>query len=153
MPIPGVLGTLYSSGSAIGTTLTSGTGLYSFTGLTPGVSYTVGFGTPAGFMPTLANVGNDAADSDAGVGGLTGAYSLTANEFNPTIDAGFYKPASIGDYVFNDANKAGVQNAGDTPIPGVVVTLYLNGSAVATTKTHVTGLYSLHGLPHGEATL
>ncbi|MBO0953379.1 SdrD B-like domain-containing protein, partial [Fibrella forsythiae] len=75
--------------------------------LTPGTPYVVGFGQPAGFLPTLANVGtNDALDSDASVAtGLTGVYSLTADEFNPTVDAGFYKPASLGDYVFNDTNR------------------------------------------------
>ena len=152
-PIPGVLVTLYVSGSALGTTTTNASGLYSFTGLTPGVSYTVGFGKPAGFMPTLANVGNDdAKDSDASpLTGLTGAYSLSANEFNSTIDAGFFRPASIGDYVFNDVNRDGVQNAGDTPIAGVVVTLYQNGSAVATTTTSGAGLYSFTGLTPGAA--
>ena len=156
VPIPGVLVTLYSNGSAVGTTTTDVNGLYSFTGLTPGVSYTVGFGKPAGFLPTLANVlsgtAGDAGDSDASpITGLTGPYSLTANEFNPTVDAGFYKPASLGDYVFNDTNKDGIQNAGDTPIPGVVVTLYLNGSAVATTTTNGSGLYSFTGLTPGAS--
>ena len=149
VPIPGVLVTLYSSGTVVGTTLTSGTGFYSFTGLTPGTSYTVGFGTPAGFTPTIANVGSDTADSDAGVGGLTGAYSLTANEFNPTVDAGFFKPASLGDYVFNDINHDGIQTPGEPGIPGVVVTLYLNGTAVATTTTNGSGLYSFTGLTPG----
>ncbi|MBO0934906.1 SdrD B-like domain-containing protein, partial [Fibrella aquatilis] len=156
VPIPGVLVSLYSNGSAVGTTTTDANGLYSFTGLTPGVSYTVGFGKPAGFMPTLANVlsstAGDAGDSDADpVTGLTGPYSLSANEFNPTVDAGFYKPASIGDYVFNDTNKDGIQNSGDSPIPGVLVTLYLNGSAVATTTTNGSGLYSFTGLTPGAA--
>ncbi|WP_375448641.1 SdrD B-like domain-containing protein, partial [uncultured Fibrella sp.] len=152
VPIPGVLVTLYSSGSAIGTTSTDANGLYSFTGLTPGTPYVVGFGQPAGFVPTAANTGsNDAIDSDAGVGGLTGVYSLTANEFNPTVDAGFFRPASLGDYVFNDTNRDGVQNAGDSPIPGVVVTLYQNGSAVATTTTNANGLYSFTGLTPGSS--
>ena len=151
VPISGVTVTLYASGTVVGTTLTNGSGLYSFTGLTPGTSYTVGFGTPVGFTPTLSNVGSDTADSDAGVGGLTGAYSLTAGENNPTIDAGFYKPASLGDYVFFDADKSGTQNSGDVPIPGVVVTLYLNGSAIATTTTNGSGLYSFTGLTPGTS--
>ncbi|MEZ0483144.1 SdrD B-like domain-containing protein [Fibrella aquatica] len=153
VPIPGVAVTLYTNASAIATTTTDANGLYSFTGLTPGTPYVVGFGKPAGYVPTTANVGtNDAIDSDASVAtGLTGTYSLTANEYNPTVDAGFYKPASLGDYVFNDTNKDGVQNAGDTPIPGVVVTLYQNGSVVATTTTGATGLYSFTGLTPGTS--
>ncbi|NID13853.1 hypothetical protein, partial [Fibrivirga algicola] len=67
---------------------------------------------------TLANVGSDdALDSDADkLTGLTGVYSLTADEFNPTVDAGFFKPASLGDYVFNDTNRDGIQNTGDVAI-------------------------------------
>ncbi|MEZ0611789.1 SdrD B-like domain-containing protein [Fibrella sp. WM1] len=152
VPIPGVLVSLYESGSVVRTTTTDGSGLYSFTGLTPGVPYTVGFGTPTGYTRTVANVGSDdALDSDAGTNGLTGAYSLTANEFNPTVDAGFVRSASIGDYAFVDTNKDGIQNTGDTPLPGVVVTLYQNGSAVATTTTDATGLYSFTGLTPGSS--
>nr|ARK11340.1 hypothetical protein A6C57_14000 [Fibrella sp. ES10-3-2-2] len=150
--IPGVVVTLYTNGSAIATTTTNASGLYSFTGLTPATPYVVGFGQPAGYMPTLANVGNDALDSDADkLTGLTGVYSLTADEFNPTVDAGFFKPASLGDYVFNDTNRDGIQNTGDTAIPGVVVTLYQNGSAIATTTTDVNGLYSFTGLTPGSS--
>ncbi|MBO0934904.1 SdrD B-like domain-containing protein, partial [Fibrella aquatilis] len=151
-PISGVLVTLYQNGSAVATTTTDATGAYSFTGLTPGNSntYAVGFTKPAGFSSTSANVGDDTKDSDADVvTGLTQSVTLAAGEFNPTLDAGYIKPASIGDYVFNDKNKDGVQNAGDTPIPGVLVTLYLNGSAVATTTTNGSGLYSFTGLTPG----
>ncbi|WP_310589090.1 SdrD B-like domain-containing protein [Fibrella forsythiae] len=153
VPIPGVLVTLYTSGSAIRTTTTDANGLYSFTSLTPGTPYVVGFGQPAGFLPTLANVGtNDALDSDASVAtGLTGVYSLTADEFNPTVDAGFYKPASLGNYVFADVNRNGIQDAGDSPIPGVIVTLYQNGSVIATTTTDAIGLYSFTGLTPGTS--
>ncbi|WP_375446149.1 SdrD B-like domain-containing protein [uncultured Fibrella sp.] len=152
LPISGVTVTLYASGTIVRTTSTDINGLYSFTGLTPGTSYTVGFGQPAGYVPTLANAGNDGLDSDASTTtGLTGPYSLTADEFNPTVDAGFYKLASLGDYVFNDKNRDGIQNTGDTPIPGVTVVLYLNGSPVATTATDANGLYSFTGLTPGTA--
>ncbi|MEZ0483456.1 SdrD B-like domain-containing protein, partial [Fibrella aquatica] len=151
--IPGVVVTLYTNSSAIATTTTDVNGAYSFTGLTPGTPYVVGFGKPAGFEPTALGVGSDdAVDSDADlVTGLTGTYSLTANEFNPTVDAGFFRPASLGDYVFNDTNRNGIQDAGDSPIPGVTVTLYQNGSAVATTTTNSTGFYSFTGLTPGTS--
>ncbi|WP_375448085.1 SdrD B-like domain-containing protein, partial [uncultured Fibrella sp.] len=152
VPIQGVLVTLYSNGSVVNTTITDANGLYGFTGLTPNMPYVVGFGQPSGYVPTAANAGlNDMIDSDAGVGGLTGVYSLTANEFNPTVDAGFFRPASLGDYVFEDVNQDGIQNTGDTPIPGVIVTLYQNGSAVATTTTNGSGLYSFTGLTPGSS--
>ena len=152
-PIAGVKVTLYTNGVASATTVTNASGLYSFTGLTPGssLSYSVGFTAPAGYTATQANIGNDdTKDSDGNPStGLTGVYSLTAGEYNPTIDMGYVKPASLGDYVFVDANKDGIQDTGDTPIPGVVVTLYTNGVASATTVTDASGLYSFTGLTPG----
>lgn len=77
----------------VGTTTTNASGLYSFTGLTPGVPYSVSFTAPAGFTATQANAGNDALDSDGDPAtGLTGVYTLTANENNTTVDMGYYKP-------------------------------------------------------------
>jgi hypothetical protein len=69
-------------------------GFYSFTGLTPGVSYRVQFVTPSGFdavSPRKAG-GNPAVDSDALTSDLV---VLAAGEFNRTIDAGFFKKAPV----------------------------------------------------------
>ncbi|WP_460961997.1 SdrD B-like domain-containing protein [Spirosoma litoris] len=155
-PIAGVVVTLYTNGVASATTVTNASGLYSFTGLTPGssLSYSVGFTTPAGYTATLANQGtDDALDSDADlITGLTQSVTLAPGEFNPTLDAGFYIPgAGLGDYVFADNNKDGIQNGGDTPIAGVVVTLYTNGVASATTVTNASGFYSFTGLTPGSS--
>jgi len=94
LPISGAIVTLLQNGSAVATTTTSVSGLYSFTGLTPGIPYSVSFTTPTGFsVSTSANVGsNDGLDNDA-INGLTGPYTLTAGENNPTVDAGFVRPA------------------------------------------------------------
>ncbi|RYF71277.1 MAG: Cna B-type domain-containing protein, partial [Cytophagaceae bacterium] len=155
VPLAGVIVTLFKNGSAVASTTTDATGLYSFTGLTPGTSnsYAVGFTTPAGYSATISNVGSDTADSDANIAtGKTQSVTLAPGENNPTLDAGYYLiPASLGDYAFVDANKDGIQNAGDSPLPGVVVTLYQNGSAVATTTTDVSGLYSFTGLTPGTS--
>ena len=155
VPIPGVLVSLLSSGVVSATTITDLSGMYSFTGLTPGQPYSVSFTAPVGFSGTQANIGDDAKDSDADpTTGLTGVYSLTAGEFNPTVDAGFFKPASLGDKVFADNNSNGIQDAGDTPIGGVTVTL-LSGTAVIATTTTSTesgtalGCYSFTGLTPG----
>ncbi|GAB2601343.1 SdrD B-like domain-containing protein [Spirosoma areae] len=150
LPIPGVTVTLLSSGTVVATTTTNASGLYSFTGLTPGVPYSVSFTAPAGYTATLQNTGNDAKDSDGNpMTGLTGTYSLTAGENNPTIDMGYVRPASLGNFVFVDTNRDGLQDAGDTPILGVVVTLISNGTVVATTTTNASGLYSFTGLTPG----
>ena len=56
--------------------------------------------------------GNDATDSDS-VGGVSGNYTLTAGDTNLTVDAGFYKLASLGDFVWKDINANGIQDAGE----------------------------------------
>ncbi|RYF70514.1 MAG: hypothetical protein EOO39_15590, partial [Cytophagaceae bacterium] len=148
LPIAGAVVTLLQSGTVVATTTTDATGLYSFTGLTPGIPYSVSFTTPPGFLSsTSANVGgDDELDSDP-VGGVTAPVTLTIGEHNPTLDAGFVKaPASLGNYVFEDINQNGLQDAGDVPIAGAVVTLLQNGSPVATTTTDASGLYSFTGL-------
>ena len=94
--IPNVMVTLLSGTSVVGTTTTNGSGMYSFTGLTAGTLYSVSFTAPANYTATSQNTGNDATDSDGDPAtGLTGVYSLTAGEFNPTVDMGYYTaPAS-----------------------------------------------------------
>ena len=41
-----------------------------------------------------------------------------------TIDAGFIPVANIGDFVWVDANQDGLQNFGETVVPGVLVSLF-----------------------------
>ncbi|WP_165358907.1 SdrD B-like domain-containing protein [Spirosoma sordidisoli] len=150
-PIPGVTVSLLSSGTLVASTTTNASGLYSFTGLTPGVPYSVSFTAPAGFTATSQNTGSDdALDSDgAPATGLTGVYNLTANENNTTVDMGYYKPASLGDKVFVDVNKDGQQDSGEPGLPNVTVTLLSNGTLVASTTTDASGLYSFTGLTPG----
>ena len=40
-----------------------------------------------------------------------------------TLDFGFYQPVTVGDFVWNDLNGNGVQDAGEPAIPGVTLTL------------------------------
>jgi fimbrial isopeptide formation D2 family protein len=155
-PIQGVVATLFINGVSSATTLTNATGFYSFTGLTPGssLSYSVGFTAPAGFTATGQNLGgDDTKDSDANPAtGRTQAITLTAGEFNPTLDAGFVTGlAGLGDFVWNDTNKDGSQDAGEAPIQGVVATLFINGVSSATTLTNATGFYSFTGLTPGSS--
>ncbi|ADB39593.1 SdrD B-like domain-containing protein [Spirosoma linguale] len=141
-------------------TVTAGGGKYLFDSLTDG-SYVVRFIAPTGYESTTANaVGvSDALDSDAGANGFTGVYTIDTSQptsstarNNPTVDAGYFMPtASLGDFVFEDTNKDGVQQPGEPGIPGVVVTLYVNGVSSLTTLTNSSGLYSFTGLTPGSS--
>jgi SdrD B-like domain/PKD domain len=141
---PGISGVLVTLSNGA-TTTTNASGFYSFTGL-PAGTYSVTFNTPAGFVATPSNVGNDATDSDP-INGTVSGIVLTEGQINNTIDAGFNVPpsASIGNFVWNDTNRNGIQDAGEPGISGVLVTLS-NG---ATTTTNASGFYSFTGLPAG----
>ena len=152
--IPNVTVNLYdcTTDKLIATTTTDANGAYSFTGLMPG-SYRVEFTAPMGYDFTTPNVGDDATDSDANASGVTECYDIVAGQTNLTVDAGLYlMPASIGDFVWNDANKNGVQDAGEPGIAGVTVKLYncTTGALVATTTTGANGMYLFDNLMPGS---
>ncbi|MBL0325628.1 MAG: hypothetical protein IPP61_10680 [Cytophagaceae bacterium] len=51
---------------------------------------------------------------------------MTDSGIGITIDAGYFKPATIGDFVFEDKNGNGIQDPTEPGIAGV--TVKLNGS-------------------------
>ncbi|RZI07000.1 hypothetical protein EIG88_15930, partial [Staphylococcus aureus] len=80
-----------------------------------------------------------------------------------TIDSGFYKktveptpaPATyrIGDKVWNDTNKDGIQNSNEPGIQDVRVTLTKPDGATETTTTDAAGHYEFKDLPNGDYTV
>ncbi|MCB0573956.1 MAG: hypothetical protein KDC61_05245, partial [Saprospiraceae bacterium] len=65
------------------------------------------------------------------------------------MEAGCVAPIQIGQYVWIDNNKDGIQDPCEQPLPGVNVNLYKNGSLVASTTTDANGQYffSAQGAP------
>ena len=136
---------------------TNGAGNYQFTNLPLG-TYQVRFtGLPAGTEFTQANAGDDdAVDSDAvPATGQTGPVALTAVVPNvATVDAGVVPIlGSVGDRVFRDTNRNGIQDAGETGVPGATVTLTDAGgnpvAGVGTATTNGSGDYLFDNLPLG----
>jgi SdrD B-like domain/WD40-like Beta Propeller Repeat len=61
------------------------------------------------------------------------------NNTDSTVDFGFIPASGLGDYVWYDTNKNGVQDAGETPVVGVRVELLdANGTAVLGASTQTT---------------
>lgn len=156
---PGISGAtvnlLNNLGVQVATTTTNASGIYSFTGLTPG-TYTAEVVKPAGFdILTDKTVGsNTAIDSNLNPDFKSDPVTLVSNENNITIDAGFYKLASLGDYIWEDLNANGIQDTGEPGIPGATVKLLNNlGVQIATTTTDSSGLYSFTGLIPGTYTV
>ncbi|MBK9510096.1 MAG: carboxypeptidase regulatory-like domain-containing protein, partial [Cytophagaceae bacterium] len=141
------------------TTTTDATGKYEFTNVKPG-TYTVTFTKPADYTTTDPNQGtDDTKDSDADkTTGTTQSVTVVSGEENKTLDAGYFKPAKLGDYVWEDKNYNGVQDSGESPIQGVVVKLLdgagqpakdADGNVVASTTTDATGKYQFSNLKPG----
>ncbi len=139
---------LDAGGATLATQTTDANGNYLFTGLTPG-SYAVQFIAPAGYLLTSKDVGADASDSDADLAtGKTGAYVLASGDDNRTVDAGLVQKAHLGDFVWEDKNANGQQDAGETGIAGVTVNLKdAGGNLVASTTTGANGGYGFDVLP------
>ena len=121
--------------------------MYEFTALTPG-DYSIRFVAPTSLVFSPQNVGSgDATDSDANP--ATGAIGVTTTlepgENDPTWDAGLYLASSIGDTVWLDANRDGIQDANEPGVADVAVQLFQAGGAtpIATTTTDANGNYGL----------
>jgi len=151
--IPGVTVRLYdTNGPSVFTTTTNASGFYSFT-LLPSGDYSLIFTLPSGYIFSPQDQGaNDAADSDADTTtGQTIVTTLSAGETDLTWDAGMYRLAAIGDFVWQDTNANGVQDTGEPGIPNVTVRLYDGGGTnILTTTTNASGLYNFTNLTPGD---
>lgn len=144
------------------TTVTDAFGNYIFNNLpatASGAAYQAGFVLPSGYSFVTPNSGSDDfKDSDANTfaGGYTGLYFLKQGQRNLSVDAGLIQTspagtASLGDKVWYDADADGIQDAGETGVSGVTVTLYNNaGTAIATTTTDANGNYLFANLAAGD---
>jgi hypothetical protein len=168
---PGVAGVKVTlkdpSGNTVATTMTDSSGAYYFgtsDGVKTNTTYSVAFdysgatGLPAGASSadlswTTQNVGADrCVDSDVNSAGVATVTVGAAGDVNHCVDAGLVGPQnSIGNRVWYDANRNGIQDPGEPGIGGVKTTLEnASGTAVATTSTDSTGRYFFQSLPSGR---
>ncbi|WP_245860357.1 SdrD B-like domain-containing protein, partial [Candidatus Chloroploca asiatica] len=139
------------------TTTTDASGIYTFTNLVPG-TYTVTVTAPTGYRITAQNEGGDDEDSDADpTTGVMARTDITSGQVDLTWDAGLYRPASIGNFVWDDTNADGIQNDGATGLNGVSLSLTgVTGTGtdvVSTTTTNASGFYSFTNLAPGIYTV
>jgi uncharacterized repeat protein (TIGR01451 family) len=123
---------LDANGNQIASQTTDANGNYLFDKLIPG-KYAVQFTEPLGFDLTTKDASNntlDATDSDADqVTGKTGFYTLASGETNLTVDAGLVNcTIKLGDRVWFDLNRNGIQDGGELGMGGVKVTLVSAGA-------------------------
>jgi fimbrial isopeptide formation D2 family protein/uncharacterized repeat protein (TIGR01451 family) len=151
---PGVAGAtvqlLDANGTILGSTVTGADGRYAFTGLAP-ADYAIRV-TRAGHLPTVQNpAAGSALDSDIAANGSSATTNLVSGEVESGLDAGLYRPASIGNRVFDDADNDGIQDAGESGLNGITVRLLsADGATVLrTTTTTGGGLYAFADLAPG----
>ena len=137
------------------TAVTDADGKYSFPGLALG-EYTVSVVDPtsgplAGTKPTEAYTGRYKTTADVTIAEATGAVI--------DVNFGFVKPASVGDKVWMDVNRDGLQDADEPAMPGVTVTLTradgsavtdASGNPVAAVTTDANGQYKFENLLPGD---
>jgi YVTN family beta-propeller protein len=164
----GVVVRLYDPlGVLLRVTATDISGYYLFANLPPG-DYCVEFARPGGYLFSPQNQGtDDARDSDADPDtGRAACTNLEAGETDLTWDAGLHLPlpptptstptatplpAALGDTVWLDENRDGVQDTSEPGFPGVAVRLYsLLGVLLRTTTTDSNGYYLFGDLAAGD---
>ena len=136
------------------TAVTDADGTYSFPGLALG-EYTVSVVDPTsgpleGTKPTEAYTGRYKTTADVTIAEATGSVI--------DVNFGFVKPASVGDKVWMDVDRAGIQDADEPAMPGVTVTLMradgsavtdASGNPVAAVTTDANGRYVFANLLPG----
>ena len=146
-------------GNPVGTVLTDADGHYLFANLPPG-EYTVAVVTPPpGLIPTTPSSGSDPA-SDSSTGSADSGVLDQPDQADLTLDFGFVPPrVSVGDYVWLDLDRDGVQDAGEPGIEGVELTITdadgnpvtdVNGDPVGPVLTDADGYYLFADLPPGQ---
>jgi hypothetical protein len=129
-----------SGGALVATTTTGADGTFSFAGVDAG-SYQVSEVVPEGFVQTLP-----------GGSGMV-PVTVVAGEDSTGVLFGNRSATSgiISGFAFNDVNKNGIQDAGETPLPNVTIHLRsASGDLVATTWTDATGHFSFSGVAPGD---
>lgn len=145
------------NGGSVNTTTTDANGKYLFENLPTG-SYKVTVLAPPGYSPTKTGAGTAATDSSKG---SAVSANLTENgSSDQTLDFGFVRDAvSVGNRVWKDVDRNGVQGAGEPGIANVVLSISqadgsgvkdVNGKPVKSTKTDANGVYLFGNLPPGS---
>ena len=177
--IPGVTVELVrGSNTVVASTATDASGNYGFSrigsnqadsgaALLPPGTYKVRFHRPTGWAPSRST-GTDlsvADDSDVVFAAFddatadTSAVAIAENTNEVDIDAGFFRPGSIGDRIWEDLNGDGDQDTGEPGLAGVVVTLVdqygdpvtnVGGDDLTDITTGSDGAYAFEGLRPGR---
>lgn len=143
---------LDGSGAVLATTMTSAVmgqhGFYQFAGLCAG-TYGIAVDEttlPQGYTPTILGGTGSAAVTDSNPNPSTVTLA-TDDSTDMTVDFGYKTPCTgtIGDFVWHDLNRNGIQDASEPGIDGVKLTLLDNSGIVVATAITGSGPANQHG--------
>lgn len=133
------------------TTTTDGNGNYLFDGLRPGTYTVTELQPPAWFdgSDVLGTGGGTLGNDSQSAITLAGGQHAVAHNF------GEIPPSSLGDFVWIDSDRDGVQDTGEVGLAGVTVNLYAADGVtlIATAVTDTSGYYLFPGLAAGTYTV
>ncbi len=149
---------LDGANNTIGNTSTDSSGNYLFSNLSPGAYKVQVLAPSSSYFYTLQDAGsnaNDAVDSDVDRNtGITSIINLAAGQNKPDVDAGLYRKASLGDRVWLDRDKDGIQDGTEIGVGKVDVNLLDSlGNIIHTTTTDALGNYLFTNVNPGTYTL
>lgn len=151
--LAGVVVRLFSeAGELVGQAVTNWQGGYLFENLLPG-RYSLAYALPDGYLFTDQKTQeNTDFDSDVDpISGRSAWVTLQSGQQDTAQDAGAYKTATLGDFVWLDRDGDGVQDKSEKGVGGVQVSLYTaDGRLLATTTTDRLGRYSFSALKPGS---
>ncbi|MEZ5534065.1 MAG: IPTL-CTERM sorting domain-containing protein [Thiolinea sp.] len=166
-------------GKPVASTTTDAGGLYRFDDL-PAGDYVVNMAAPSGYYLTLGglDVDDDENNQDSNCiiseSGVVRTHPVTLSvdgepietvdgdgiNGNMTADCGYYRTVSVGNYIWEDVNANGLQDAGESGLPDMTVSLTgadgispvydVNGDLVEPIVTDSSGFYEFTDLEPGE---
>lgn len=161
-----------ADGASIASTSTNTSGNYLFSNLTPG-NYMVGIMPPANYYSSTINAGDPDNNTDLDNNGMTrdtatreirgytivltpfAEFDGTSNNTNTNVTYDFALTTGtikVGDYVWNDINKNGEQDAGEPGIPNqwVILKSADKTGEVTKMKTDANGYYLFENMAPGD---
>ncbi len=148
-------GTTGGGNTLLDSTYTNSNGEYWFDGLDGGF-YDLTFELLPTYMFSPKDEGNDnAIDSDVDQNGETTLFSVANSTLNEDWDAGMIQldeKINIGDYVWKDVNRNGIQDTLEDGVTNVTVRLIEmpSGFVQASTTTNIFGFYQFNDVMPGD---
>ncbi len=139
------------TGNTVVITSTNSEGRYQINDITPGEYYLQITTSDWLFAARNATQQSD-LDSDFDPDrGITAVFPLKSREEKKEIDAGLYLPITLGDLVWHDLNRDGIQNPDEKGLDQVGVVLYDDQDQLLTSgNTDANGIFRFDRLPPGK---